>query len=70
MIMGYHDGELSFIEPMVHEDILKAREGFELAVPRPEKLGRSTLWPDRFIGRYDAEDGRYRFILTDFAPIE
>jgi len=67
---GYHDGELSFIMPMLHHAVIKEREAVELEVTRPDVLGRVTRWPTRFFATHDEEVGVIRFELTDFSPIQ
>jgi len=67
--MGYHDGELTFVEPMIDRDSVLAHATVEIEIRRPAQLGRVTRWPERFIGRYDADD-TYHFALTDFTSIE
>lgn len=69
MVIGYHDGKVAFLEPMVARTTLEARESFTLAVPRPSHLDRKTLWPKRFDASYDPTTDSYALVFSDFVPM-
>lgn len=66
MILGYYDGGLVFLEPMITREFLLEREGFGTSVPVPERVGRSTRYPTRFEAIYDADQGAYFLVWSDF----
>ena len=69
MVIGYHAGEVSFLEPMVARTTLEARQSFTLAVPRPAYLDRKTLWPTRFDATYDPTTDGYTLVFSEFVPL-
>ena len=54
LILGYHNAEITFIEPMVTQAHLAERSEWAWDVPRPTVLGRSVLWPATFEVSFDA----------------
>jgi hypothetical protein len=70
IIIGYDQGELTFIEPMLFAESVFQGEALDADIGRPATLGRATLWPARFEGRLDEEANEYRFQLVDWSPIE
>ncbi|MBR59123.1 MAG: hypothetical protein CMH54_14030 [Myxococcales bacterium] len=70
LVLGYHNGALTFLEPMVTQEYLAARSEWGWDVPRPNILGRSVLWPARFEATYDAESDTYSFEFSDFSAID
>lgn len=69
MIMGYHAGVLSFVEPMIDVEKLLAKETVELAIPRPALVGRATRYPTAFSASHDDATGSYVFAVTDFVDV-
>ena len=56
-ILGYHDGEMVFVEPMVSQAFLREKQDWSFALPAPESLGDSIkMYPSRFEGRFQADD--------------
>ena len=70
LILGYHAGALSFIEPMVTQAHFGTRANWGWDIPRPKKLGRSVLWPARLEANYDADSDTYDVVFSEFSPIE
>lgn len=69
-ILGYHNAELTFIEPMVTQAHLADRSEWTWDVPRPGTLGQSVLWPGTFEASYDADSDTYSLEFYDFTDIE
>jgi hypothetical protein len=71
MIAGYlPDGsQMHFIEPMISQETLLARQDFSLPVPMPLELGRvsSTLYPTKFDALYQGNS--YSFVYSDFVTL-
>lgn len=70
MIMGYHAGALTFVEPMIDVEKLFAKESVELIVPRPARVGRTTRYPSTFAANYDDATDSYVFVVADFIDVE
>jgi len=70
LVIGFHDGELTFIEPMIAQEILQDEFGLTLPVPRPEVLGQSTEWPARWTLAMDPETSEIHIAFRDFSSIE
>lgn len=72
MIAGFlPDGsDMHFIEPMVSRERLLERTDFELELPAPAVLGRSTLYPTKFAAEYDADLDAYHFVFSEFVEVE
>ena len=66
MILGYFGGKMTFIEPMVTQAYLVARNNFALDVPRPQVLGRATNYPTQFRATYNAGTNAYDFVFSNF----
>ena len=66
MILGYYNGRMTFVEPMITQELLKSRKTISLPIARPAVLGRATRYPTRFTGTYDARAGAYQLVLSDF----
>lgn len=69
MGIGYHGGEVAFLEPMVTRETLEARQSFTLAVPQPSHLDRKTRWPTRFDATYEPTTDSYSFVFSEFVPL-
>lgn len=69
MIMGYHAGALTFIEPMIDVEKLLAKETIELAIPRPARVGRATRYPSTFSASHDEATDSYVFVARDFIEV-
>jgi hypothetical protein len=70
LVLGYHAGALSFIEPMVTQEHLTLQGSWSWDVPRPTTLGRSVLWPATLDFTYESETDTYRVVFSDFSPID
>jgi hypothetical protein len=70
MISGFYAGQYIFLEPMIAQSLLLKRQGFSLPVPVPTSLGKKTLYPTRFEAVYDGAADAYRFVLSDFKPMD
>lgn len=69
-ILGFHAGNLAFIEPMIALDHLKEKPAISWEVPQPAKLGRSVLWPARFTADYNDADATYDLVYSEFTASE
>ncbi|MBX7134846.1 MAG: hypothetical protein K1X67_19425 [Fimbriimonadaceae bacterium] len=65
-IYGYYGGKTTFIEPMVTQEFLQRKQGYQLNIPQPQILGRSTRFPTRLIARWMNSARKWEFVLTDF----
>jgi hypothetical protein len=70
LILGYHNAEITFIEPMVTQAHLAERSEWTWNVPRPMVLGRSVLWPATFEVSFDAAVDTYTMEFSGFSAIE
>lgn len=66
MVLGYYGGQMHFVEPMVTQDLMIRKQNFALTVPVPTTLGRSTRYPTRFTGIYDAGTDSYNLVFSNF----
>jgi hypothetical protein len=64
MVIGYYNGKPIFIEPMISRAMLQEKQPFDL--PIPAIPGLSGNHPTTFHGEYDAQQGVYRFVFSDF----
>ncbi len=69
MILGYYNGRMTFVEPMITQELLKSRQPISLAVARPAVLGRATRYPTRFTATFDARANAYQLVLGDFVSM-
>jgi hypothetical protein len=70
LIFGFYGGKMTFIEPMVTQKMLLEKKDFELKVPVPKTLGRSTLYPTKFTAHYRRGTDSFRFEFSDFVKSE
>ena len=70
MIVGYHGGELTFIEPMITKERLETTENLERAIPAPDRLADPVRFPTRFTMTYLVEGDSYELVISDFENIE
>lgn len=66
MIAGFYGGKYTFTEPMITREFLLTKQNFSFAVPRPEKVGRKTLYPKTFTATFDAKANAYNFVYSNF----
>lgn len=64
MVVGYYDAKPIFIEPMISRAMLEEKKSFDL--PIPAIPGLAGPHPTTFHGEYDAQQGVYRFVFSDF----
>ncbi|MES2464358.1 MAG: cytochrome C [Armatimonadota bacterium] len=69
MILGYFNGNMHFIEPMITQAALLTKQTITLNVPRPAVLGMATRYPTKFTATYSAELDAYQFVFTDFVNV-
>lgn len=56
-ILGYHDGDMVFVEPMASQAFLREKTDWSFTLPVPEKMGENIkMYPTRFEGRFQADD--------------
>jgi hypothetical protein len=65
MILGFYGGEQNFVEPMVTQVQLVAREDFSLPIPAVPN-GRQGTQPSVVTFEYQADDDSYRVALSGF----
>lgn len=70
LLLGFHQGKIVHIEPMVSHALLLEKKSFSIPVPQPAKLGRKTRYPSTFDARYDGARGSFRFSFSGFREIE
>jgi hypothetical protein len=72
MLAGYlpSGSTMHFIEPMITREFLAQAQDFALPVPRPEKFGRTMLYPEKFAAEYDAKLKAYHFVFRQFVIVE
>lgn len=69
MILGYYNGNMNFLEPMVTRELLLKRQSFSLPVPRPATLGRATRYPTEFNAVYDPAADSYDLVFSNFVSV-
>src|SRR5262249_22239834 len=71
VLAGYlPDGsQMHFLEPMISQEVLLARQDFTLPVPTPLDLGRAspTLYPTSFNALFQGD--AYSFVYSDFVTL-
>lgn len=66
MLVGYYEGDVIFVEPMIARAKLLAAEGFTMEVPTVTTAGADVRWPSRFEAVYDESTQTYRFTYSGF----
>lgn len=66
LIMGYYDGKLSFVEPMMSREFMLKKEGFSFDVLKPAVVDKAGLYPRKLEMRFNAETNAYDVVLKDF----
>ena len=66
MIVGYYGGSPIFYEPMIAQDYLLQRAGFELEVPSVDGLPEGVTYPNAFRAEYDEATDSYRMMFSGF----
>ena len=71
IIFGYAEQRMVFIEPMITQKLLLARQSFELPITRPASAGgETTLFPAHFSATYDSATDSYAFRFEQLSPID
>ncbi len=68
LIVGYYEGKMIFLEPMVTRAYLQDKRDFSFDIPMPAEVGAQTLYPTRIDGNYDADADAYRLTFSGFEP--
>jgi Hypothetical protein TTHB210 len=66
MIVGYYEGNVMFVEPMIARAKLMAAEGFTMDVPAVPAAGANVRWPSHFEASFDESTQTYRFTYSGF----
>ena len=69
LLLGFYNGSMNFIEPMVIRQRFLNKESFTLDIAVPQVLGRATRYPTKFNAEYDQSANVYRFVYTDFVTV-
>jgi hypothetical protein len=69
-ILGYHNGEMTFIEPMIAQSVLAAGTELSGNVPRPDTFGKTTLYPATWSLALSADGTEYEVSFSDFSEIQ
>jgi len=64
-IYGSYDGKVTFYEPMITLEFLKATSNFERTIPQPAKVQKTGYYPTKL--RVVKHDGLTEIILDGFA---
>jgi len=66
-LIGYYRGRPVFVEPMVAQARLLAREGFTLTIPSVGHLPAGVRYPRSIRGEFDSAGDELHLVLSDFA---
>lgn len=69
-VVGFYNGQLTFLEPTITQTYLTQKANFTLAVPRPAVLGRSTLYPSVLTATYLPSTDSYSFVYSGFVAAQ
>lgn len=71
LIMGYWQGNVIFLEPMIPVSTFTKQSTFEIAIAKPASAGgKTTLYPTRMVASWDAATSQYTFELNAFETID
>lgn len=70
MILGYYQGRMTFVEPMITREYLLQKQDFTMDIPHPDVVARDTLLPTKFTATYDKAKDEYRFVVSEFEEVE
>lgn len=70
MVVGFYNGQMTFLEPTLRQIYLQQKLNFTLSVPRPLVLGRATRYPTTFTATYDPVRDSYTFEFSDFVSAQ
>jgi hypothetical protein len=66
MVIGFYDGRLAFLEPMMTKAFLESRLDASKTIALPAQVPEPGAYPMTYRVRYDAARGEYRVELLDF----
>lgn len=64
-IYGYHNKQLTFLEPMATIEFLKSKPTFSAPVARPAKYLKAGAYPSSYSVKYEPESKSYEVSLED-----
>lgn len=64
LLVGYYQGSLLFLEPMLSEARLRERRSFSIPMPALPAADGRVRWPARFEAVYDSTARAYRLTFT------
>lgn len=71
LIMGFWDGNVIFLEPMIPVATFEKKETFEIAVNKPESAGgATTLYPTKMVATWLPDTEEYSFEFGAFETID
>lgn len=70
LILGYYEGNMIFVEPMVTRRFFETKRDFSFAIPMPAEAGAQTLYPTRVDGRYEWATDTYQLTFSGFRRTE
>ena len=69
-ILGYHNGEMTFIEPMIAQSFLAEGNEVTADVPRPAVFGQATRYPGTWSLKVSEDGTEYEVVFSNFTDIE
>jgi hypothetical protein len=69
MILGYYNGRMNFVEPMITQNTFLSKQAVTLTVPQPAVLGQATRYPTKFTATYDAAINAYQCTFSEFVNV-
>ncbi|MBX3199906.1 MAG: DUF5602 domain-containing protein [Labilithrix sp.] len=71
LIMGYWEGNVVFLEPMITLKTLEKKATFEIPIAKPASAGgATTLYPTRMVANWLEESEEYSFEFDSFETID
>jgi len=67
MVVGYTHQKPIFVEPMIANSALLAKQSFGLPIPAVPGMAATTHYPTQFRAEFDSTAQSYRFVFTGFA---
>jgi len=69
LLVGFWEGNMTFLEPMATRDFLASKRSFVVPVPRPAVLGLQTRYPTRFSAVYTPRGDAYQLVFSQFVSV-
>lgn len=66
LIYGFYDGAMAFVEPMITNDFVAARNEADEAIAQPAAFPEPGFYPTRYTSSFDAEANEYSVVLEGF----